>query len=427
MNVISIFGVLFVLVLTASSTGGQDRSTRTDFVRFEFETPGGPLPFVLRNERMMYASNPPSNAWSVLNGDEAIWVQNVANLHEQDPELASFQNVISISEFGAAVWWSIGNDRGEGVYRKDRGGSSATIPLTTRYVEHAHDRFDREHPLDPTAITAINGRWVVDFASSDDEALGVFEVQPDGYAAGTYLTPTGDYRFLEGVVDGRTLKLSCFDGGHAFLFHATLTDDGDLAGDFWSGDWWHETWTATPAPEGYELPDAFALTEWTGEAGLDELVFTDLKGNEKSVAQAIEEGGGGPAIIEVFGSWCPNCHDAAAAVRDLSRKTGITVVGLAFELTDDFERSKRQVQTFMRKHGIDHPVLIAGVADKGEASKALPALDKLRAYPTTIFVRADGTIAAVHTGFTGPAAPEEHRALIERFESIVRGMQGGSD
>ena len=391
------------------------------FVRFELETPGGPLPFVMR---VLGAnrSQPPSYSAEIVNGGEAISVTSASTqslLSVMEGRDEEHWDVIRFPAFEASVHWTAFQTELPGLYTKARGESIATVPLRIRLVDSAHDRFDREHPLDPDAISAIDGRWVVDFANSDDEALGIFEVTEVGHATGTFLTTTGDYRFLEGVVDGATLKLSCFDGGHAFLFHADLNDDGSLTGDFWSGNWYRDTWTATPAPEGYTMPDAFALTEWTGDAGLNDLVFKDLEGVERSVGEMIK---GKPAIIEVFGSWCPNCHDAAKAVKDLQKKHGIAVVGLAFELTDEHERSVRQVRAFQAKHGAEWPVLVAGTADKAEASKRLPVFDELRSYPTTVFVRADGTVAAVHTGFTGPAAPEEHAALLERWDAIVRDL-----
>ena len=54
----------------------------------------------------------------------------------------------------------------------------------------------------------------------------------------------GDYRYLAGSERGNVLTLSCFDGAHAFLFEAELSDADHLAGTFWSGNWWKESWTA---------------------------------------------------------------------------------------------------------------------------------------------------------------------------------------
>ena len=70
---------------------------------------------------------------------------------------------------------------------------------------------------------------------------------PDGRVTGTFLTETGDYRYLEGVVDGDSLKLSCFDGSHAFLFHAALDQDS-FRGRFWSGTHWDRALGRVPEP-----------------------------------------------------------------------------------------------------------------------------------------------------------------------------------
>jgi len=41
------------------------------------------------------------------------------------------------------------------------------------------------------------------------------------HAEGTFLTPVGDYRYLEGNIMNDKLYLSTFDGNHAFLFIAS--------------------------------------------------------------------------------------------------------------------------------------------------------------------------------------------------------------
>jgi hypothetical protein len=63
----------------------------------------------------------------------------------------------------------------------------------------------------------------------------------------SFLTPAGDYRHLAGRVDGDLMRLSTFDGAHAYLFHARMQPDGTIAGDFWAGNWHHATWTAVRA------------------------------------------------------------------------------------------------------------------------------------------------------------------------------------
>ncbi|MBK9539134.1 MAG: hypothetical protein IPO12_10410 [Flavobacteriales bacterium] len=59
-------------------------------------------------------------------------------------------------------------------------------------------------------------------------------------------------------MDGDSLKLSCFDGSHAFLFKAVLRNDS-LLGRYWSGTHWQEPWLAVRNPT-FHLRDPDSLT-----------------------------------------------------------------------------------------------------------------------------------------------------------------------
>jgi thiol-disulfide isomerase/thioredoxin len=268
----------------------------------------------------------------------------------------------------------------------------------------------------------LDGRWEVRFSSDEETAaVGLFETLPGGAIAGTFLTITGDYRYLEGNLEKSRLRLSTFDGAHAFLFDARLQPDGSLKGDFWSGKTWHESWIAHRS-ETVSLPDAFGLSHWHARVPLEDLVFPDLDGNPRSLADPAFAGKA--RILEIFGSWCPNCNDAAELLADLDeryRGRGLSIVGLAFELTGEPARDARQVRAYAERHGITFPLLVAGLKDQGNesAEKALPFLDGIRAYPTTIFLDADGKVRAVHTGFAGPATGEAHDRLRAEFEETV--------
>ena len=103
---------------------------------------------------------------------------------------------------------------------------------------------------------------------------------------------------------------------------------------------------------------------------------------------------------------------------------GLSIVGLAFELTGDTERDSQQVRRYIEHHGVTFPVLIAGPADKSRASDAFPLIDRIRAFPTTVFLDEAGTIRAIHSGFSGPATAEAHVALKLRFESLIDQLLG---
>src|SRR5262249_30581757 len=128
----------------------------------------------------------------------------------------------------------------------------------------------------------IAGRWSVKFASDKELSVGIFKNTAGNEFEGTFLTTTGDYRFLAGSYEHGLLRLSCFDGSHAFLFHATMQSDGTLKGDFWSGPKGHDTWTAKRDDKA-ALPDGFTVTKVTPKAHLKDLKFRDLDGKEATV------------------------------------------------------------------------------------------------------------------------------------------------
>jgi thiol-disulfide isomerase/thioredoxin len=306
-----------------------------------------------------------------------------------------------------------------GTWEKRRGRETvARVPF------HVDGRGPRDLRTVPSESEPLfTGRWAVDFETDDHPAVAQFFELPEGRALGTFLTATGDYRYLDGRRDGDELTLSCFDGAHAFLFNAKLQPDGTLAGDFWSGNWHHETWTAK-RDETAALADPFAQTSWNGRTKLADLAFPDLAGTKRSLG----EHAGKATLLVVFGSWCPNCNDEAALLRELDaayRARGLRIQLLAFELTGESARDAEQVRIFQERHGLEAlPAFLCGTADKAEATKALGLVDRVRAFPTTLFLGADGLPKAIHSGFAGPATGAAHHELRRDFAARIEALLG---
>ncbi|MDX1389443.1 MAG: TlpA disulfide reductase family protein [Acidobacteriota bacterium] len=394
--------ILFLVVLAAVSCSPHD----DDIVgrwRAWLDSPGGELPFgleIIRTEDRLEAL--------IINGFERILVEDV--VFDGGELVISFPHYDS--EIRARLDYSL-----FGEWSKRTGAGWSKLPFNAE-LDAPTVRFSPSVTLhgDPDAIT---GRWAVDFSEDDNPAVAIFESPSPGTVHGTFLTTTGDYRYLAGDWDGERLRLSCFDGAHAFLFDATLGASGDLTGDFWSRDTWHETWTARLDPEA-ELPDGFELTRWTGEVSLDDLAFPDIDGNLRSLSDPDLHGK--VTILEIFGTWCPNCNDASKTMVGLHRRyrgRGLAIVGLAFEVTGDHERDAAQVRLYAERHRVDYPLLLAGLSDKSQASTAFPAIDRVRAYPTFVFLDATGEVRAVYSGFSGPATGEAHRRLVKSFETLI--------
>jgi hypothetical protein len=77
---------------------------------------------------------------------------------------------------------------------------------------------------------------------------------------------------------------------------------------------------------------------------------------------------------------------------------------------------------FRDQYEIEYPTLIAGISDKDDASRKLPALDHVYAYPTTVFIDRSGVVRKIHTGFAGPATGEHYEALKRDFEDTIRAL-----
>lgn len=400
------------------------------------ETPGGELGFGLELQPRTDAG------WTAFltNGEERIEVPQVAfdgvELVLVMPHYDSRIRARVVAQVPVRAlpdgtrdgWIYASNGSGlEGTWEKRRGAETvASVPFLA--VQPLQPVFDhRKEPYDSFA-----GRWAVAFETDDQPSVAVFTAGQDNCSLrGTFLNATGDYRYLAGTqiqyeVDTRIeqgLTLSCFDGAHAFLFKAKLQPDGTLLGDFWSGNWHHEAWTAK-RDDAAALADPFAQTKWNGTTKLADLAFPDLGGKRHSLADFA----GRATLLVVLGSWCPNCNDEAALLKELDAKyraRGLRILGLAFELTGGFARDAAQVRIFQERHGLAHlPFFLCGTADKAEATKALGLVDRIRAFPTTVFVGADGLPKAIHSGFAGPATGAEHLELRKDFEARIEALLG---
>jgi hypothetical protein len=400
-----------VLSLAGCANPGADRLAEGEW-RAWLDSPGGDLPFGLEISR-----NGAELEVVIVNGSERIHVPRV--------ERNGAELVLGIDHYDSTIvaYVSGRGRRLSGHWEKTVGpGEHAVLPFHATAGQK--ERFGPVPSASSSENSSIDGRWTVDFSDSDAPAVGIFSSVPDGGVEGTFLTTTGDYRYLAGRFDGGRLRLSCFDGAHAFLFDARLQADGTLAGDFWSRGNWHEQWTAHRDPEA-DLGDAFAQVHAVAGVDLDDLSYPDLDGRPRFLNDP--EFAGRARILYVFGSWCPNCGDATRLMVELDRRfrtRGLSIVGLAFEMTGDLRRDTEQVRRYARHHDVEYPVLIAGRSDKTDASTAFPVVDRVRAYPTTVFLDHAGTVRAVHSGYSGPATGEAHEELRRRFETLIEDLLG---
>lgn len=279
-------------------------------------------------------------------------------------------------------------------------------------------------PLTKPSIEEIktdwNGKWESTFSPNtkdSSKAIGLFK---DGARlTGTFLTETGDYRFLEGYSYNETFQLSCFDGSHAFLFTGEVKGDSIINGHFYSGSHHHETWVAKRNDK-FELRNPDSLTYLKPGFTKVDFNFKNLEG--KNVSLQDEKFKNKVVIIQIMGSWCPNCMDETkflAPFYDKYNSKGLEVVALAFERTDDFNKAVSNVQRSKTRFNAKYEFLITMKTGKDQASEALPMLNEVMAFPTTIYIDKKGIVRKIYTGFNGPATGDAHTKFVEDTTRFV--------
>jgi thiol-disulfide isomerase/thioredoxin len=283
-------------------------------------------------------------------------------------------------------------------------------------------------PLRDTPAGDLTGQWATLFGidkgrDEQEKALGEF-VQDGNHLAGTFRTETGDYRFLEGTVQGRKFWLSTFDGSHAYLFAASMAQGDTLQGEFRSGTHYRTLWKAWKDPA-FELADPDSLTTLLHNGGEIAFQLKTPEGRELTFP--------GPAfgdkikIFTIMGTWCPNCRDEQAFLTEYLKNNpaaarDLAIVGFAFERHKDPAGANAHLLEYKRKMGIPFDLVYAGRNDKDEAEKVFPALSRVMAFPTMIILDRRNVVRRIHTGFDGPAT-SKYGEFKQDFETLIEELR----
>jgi thiol-disulfide isomerase/thioredoxin len=300
-----------------------------------------------------------------------------------------------------------------------------------KFVAKQADNF-RFAQLPRPAMTNVTGKWAVVFGEGDSQEKAVGEFKQNGtHLSGTFLTETGDYRYLEGMMrrakrttQGNTIEydqllLSCFDGSHAFLFTAKLMPDGTLAGDFRSGSHYKTVWVAKKDDSAH-LRSADSLTFL--KAGFSSINFRFPDTENKMVSLDNPEYKGKVKIVQILGTWCPNCLDESRFLVSYLKQhpnNNLAVIGLGYEKTNQLSQQQSSLKAYKSRLSINYPLLAAGYAHKDSAAASLPMLNHIMSFPTTIFIDKNNKVRRIVTGFSGPAT-SEFEAYQKDFDIFVK-------
>jgi thiol-disulfide isomerase/thioredoxin len=268
-------------------------------------------------------------------------------------------------------------------------------------------------------VPSIAGLWVIPYKSDKGESAWQFIVRQSGpEVTAAILRIDGDTGALQGTFKDGKFVLSHFSGARPSVLEVKLGADGTL-------DILQNGKTKLTA-----IRSAQAKAQGLAEPS-DPSRFTSVKDPSKPFTFALNDINGQPVnnedarfqgkvvLINITGSWCPNCHDEAPFLAALYKKyhaQGLEIVALSFEEADQLKDPTR-LRAFIKKYGIEYTVLVGG--EPAEARERLTQAVNWNSWPTTFFVGRDGLVRGAHAGFPSSASGELFVQAKEDFEAQV--------
>ena len=349
--------------------------------------------------------------WVIKNADERIEVKEFKRKGDSV--------LVTMPFFGAEIYLKKTSTGYSGNWKKAGSKGDLYMPIeikkgTVRYVLPEGKK-----------VRDLTGRWRAVFTDAKGEKSdAIAELKQMGKKlTGSILTTTGDYRFLEGSTNGDSLVMSTFDGTHAFYFSARVNKDGKLEdGFFASGQTSIENWIAE-RDDDVELDESDVLMRVKDPSQKLNFRFPDLDSNLVSIEDPRFKGK--VIVLQIMGSWCPNCMDETAFLSKYyheNKGKGIEVIGLAYEYSTDFRKTAISLSRFKNKFQVEYPMLITGVLsnDPLRTEKTLPQFTPIKAFPSMIIIGKDGSIRKTHAGYSGPATGIHHEKFKQEFDDFIK-------
>jgi peroxiredoxin len=349
------------------------------------------------------------------NNTSELFFRNAGELFEGGPIRQTADSLfIPLDQFNTELAFRIQDGALTGVLRHQDGTGqplpiSATPATTWRFHENGT----------PPAKD-ISGTYAITFTNpngKEEHSVGIFK-QNGSRLTATFLHITGDSRYLEGVIEADSFRLSSFIGSGPSLYVGVVRPDGSLSGQS-LGARGGLPFTGTPDPNA-KLPDAYTLTYLKeGYKSLD-FSFPDVDGHAISLKDPKYRNK--VVIVTIGGTWCPNCIDETAFLAPwylANRSRGVEIISLQYDRQTDSAFVRKALTRMRQRYDIRYDQLVGGIADKQEAAASLPALNTFLAFPTTIFIDRQGEVAKIHTGFNGPATGKYYDDFIVEFNSEI--------
>lgn len=292
-----------------------------------------------------------------------------------------------------------------------------SLPFT---AEHGKNYRFVEPGKDVAPVANISGKWELKFYSKEQVPNKVALLKQNGNKlTGVILQVTGDSRELEGTVQGDEFVLSGFTGPSPKIYKGKINADGTISGVISAGIYDNTKFDGVKDDKA-ELPDPYKLTFLKeGYKKLD-FTFPDLTG--KPVSLSDDKYKGKVVIVEIVGTWCPNCTDQTIFLSpwfNKNQKRGVEAIAIGFEQKDSLQYAQYTLGKLRDKYDVKYDILFGGLADKKVVSQKLPALNKFIAFPTTIIIDRKGEVREIYTGYTGTVTGKYYKEYEKKFNDLL--------
>ena len=274
-------------------------------------------------------------------------------------------------------------------------------------------------PRDTESPASIAGSWTLKGEGGDPKNIWTIAIQQIGSSvSGAIQWLDGDSGTLTGRVTGRAFVMSHFSGIRPAVLRGELGSDGALHATYNDSLKMTGLRGETAEKQGVKPVDPRVYTKVRNPDQPFPFAFPDLTG--KIVSNKDQRYRGKVVLVNLTGSWCPNCNDDAPFLDELYKKhraAGLEVVGLSFE-SGDIGYDRERVREFIVRNKITYPILLAGTTDN--VAEKLPFVENFAAFPTTFFLGRDGKVKSIHDGFSGAATGASNMKLKKEMEEQVK-------
>jgi len=323
--------------------------------------------------------------------------------------------IVPIESYDAELRGTVSNGKWEGIFKKLYLENDPGLPFNAVFADAP--RF--EIPTNPTDVSPT-GRWEILFIGAEGDTsknVGVF-AQEGEIITGSVLTKTGDLRYLEGSLTSNGFQLSGFSGLSPYLFEFRFAGKDEFTGEFYTQR--GITRLEGKRNDNASLSDPYSMTSLKEGYDRIEFAFPDPDGNLISLSDP--EYRDKVVVVSILGSWCPNCLDEMEYLSPWYKENkdrGVEIIGLAFERKDDPQYVKTVLSRLIKRYDVTYKILFAGKTGAESTATALPAIDKVMSYPTTVFIDKNGLVRKIHTGFNGPATGLFYEEFKKEFNSTI--------